>query len=100
MRPILNQECEARRPAIVREALLCFAATLFLFMLTINGHDNSEQAWYSYRVAKQMLTAHAIGFDEPQTGVFNRAPNGRYYESYELGNAVFLLPMTWLNEHL
>jgi hypothetical protein len=100
MRPILNQEFEARRPAIVREALLCFAATLFLFMLTINGHDNSEQAWYSYRVAKQMLTAHAIGFDEPQTGVFNRAPNGRYYESYELGNAVFLLPMTWLNEHL
>jgi hypothetical protein len=88
------------RPSIIREALLCFTAIFFTFLLTSNGHDNSEEGWYSYMVAKQILTAHTIGFDEPQVGVFNRAPNGRYYESYELGSALFMVPTTWFDEQL
>jgi hypothetical protein len=87
-------------PGLRREALLCFTAIFFTFMLTTNGNDNSEEAAYSYRVAKQILTAHSIGFSEPQTGVFNRAPDGRFYESYDLGNTLFMLPTTWLDEQV
>ena len=82
---------------LAREAILLFIAILSLFLLTINGHDNSEESWYSYQVANQILTHHSIGFDDPQKGVFNEAPDGRYYEAYGLGNSLFMLPVTWLD---
>ncbi len=83
-----------------REALFCFLLFFSVFLLTTNGHDNDEEADYSYRVAQQILQHHRLGFEQPQTGVFKAGPDGRYYESYEIGNTLFLVPMAAGNDAL
>jgi len=83
----------------VREGLLCFAAFFIIFTLTHSGYDDSE-APYQYMVARQILIAHALGFSEPQPGIFKVAPNGRTYASHEIGNSLFMLPYAWLNVQL
>jgi dolichyl-phosphate-mannose-protein mannosyltransferase len=90
----------AVRSGTARQALLCFLGMSCIFLLTTNGNDNNEEADYSYRVAKQILTQRRISFTEPESGVFKPGPNGLYYESYEIGNSLFMLPMTWANERL
>jgi hypothetical protein len=85
--------------AVVREGLLCFAVFFIIFTLTHSGYDESE-APYQYMVARQILTAHALGFSEPQRGIFKVAPNGRTYASHEIGNSLFMLPYVLLNVQL
>jgi 4-amino-4-deoxy-L-arabinose transferase-like glycosyltransferase len=90
-------------PATVRtESLLVFALILAVFFLTSAGFDGSE-GFYDYRVAHQVLTRGAIGFESPSdgsymgAGITTIAPNGRTYGSHEFGNSLFLLPAAGFN---
>lgn len=67
-----------------------------LFALSNSGVDTSEGG-YHYQVAYQIIKHGQLGFDTPQPGVFQIAPNGRTYAGHEIGNTLFLLPTTLTN---
>ncbi len=67
-----------------------------LFALTNSGVDSSEGVFH-YQVAVQIIKHGQLGFDTPQDGVFQIAPNGRSYAGHEIGNTLFLLPTALVN---
>ncbi|MGJ5673465.1 MAG: glycosyltransferase family 39 protein [Nostochopsis sp.] len=67
-----------------------------LFALTNSGVDSSEGV-YHYQVAEQIIKHGQLGFDTPQEGIFQVAPNGRSYAGHEIGNTIFLLPTALIN---
>lgn len=67
-----------------------------LFALTNTGSDNSEGLFH-YQVAYQIIKHGQLGFDTPQLGVFQIAPNGRTYAGHEIGNTLFMLPTALIN---
>jgi hypothetical protein len=70
-----------------------------LFALSNSGADNSEGLFH-YRVALQIIKHGQLGFDTPQDGVFQLAPNGRIYAGHEIGNTILMLPTALLNVFL
>ncbi len=70
-----------------------------LFACTNSGVDNSEGLFH-YRVALQIIKHGQLGFDTPQEGVFQIAPNGRFYAGHEIGNTLFMLPTALFNVFL
>ena len=67
-----------------------------LFALSNSGVDSSEGLFH-YKVAVQIVKYGQLGFDTPQDGVFQLAPNGRTYAGHEIGNTLFLLPTAFIN---
>ncbi|WP_315787778.1 glycosyltransferase family 39 protein [Fischerella sp. JS2] len=79
--------------------LLYFSIFVFfwaLFALTNSGVDSSEGLFH-YKVAVQIIKHGQLGFDTPQDGIFQIAPNGRTYAGHEIGNTLFLLPTALIN---
>ncbi len=76
-----------------------FLFALSLFCLTNSGFDTSE-GQYHYMVAKHFVETGQIGFENPQTGAFTTAPNGRSYASHEFGNVLLLIPTAAANHAL
>lgn len=67
-----------------------------LFALTNCGFDTSEGG-YHYQVAVQIVKHGHLGFDNQPAGVFQVAPNGRFYAGHEIGNTLFMLPTAFVN---
>ncbi len=67
-----------------------------LFAMTNSGADSSEGVFH-YQVAVQIIKHRQLGFDTLQTGVFQIAPNGRFYAGHEIGNTLFMLPTAFIN---
>jgi hypothetical protein len=79
--------------------LLYFSIFVFfwaLFAFTNSGVDSSEGLFH-YQVAVQIVKHGQLGFDTPQDGIFQVAPNGRTYAGHEIGNTLFLLPTALIN---
>ncbi|MEH1780015.1 MAG: hypothetical protein V7L26_13015 [Nostoc sp.] len=69
---------------------------LALFALSNCGFDTSEGR-YHYQVAVQIIKHGQLGFDTLPNGVFQVAPNGRFYAGHEIGNTLFMLPTAFIN---
>lgn len=67
-----------------------------LFALSNNGFDTSEGG-YHYQVAVQIIKYGQLSFDTLPNGVFQIAPNGRFYAGHEIGNTLFMLPTAFFN---
>jgi hypothetical protein len=78
------------------ELLAVFVLFGSIFCLTHSGFDSSEGMGH-YKVAELIIREGALGFEQPQDGIFSQAPNGRTYASHEIGNTLFLLPAAALN---
>ena len=91
-----KEQAQSFKPGLRGETFLVFSMLLAVFVATSAGFDTSE-ASYHYEVAEQIVKKGALGFEEPKTGIFTVAPNGRSYASHELGNTVFLLPVAAVN---
>ena len=76
-----------------------FVFALCLFCLTNSGFDSSEGQDH-YKVAKHFVETGQIGFEQPATGIFTIAPNGRTYASHEFGNVLLLIPTATANHAL
>lgn len=79
--------------------LLYFSIFTFyfaLFALSNSGVDSSEGLFH-YQVALQIIKHGQLGFNTPQDGVFQLAPNGRIYAGHEIGNTLFMLPTAFIN---
>lgn len=81
------------RHQIYFNVFVCFWT---LFAICNSGVDSSEGLFH-YRVAVQLIKHGQLGFDTIQDGVFQIAPNGRYYAGHELGNTLFMLPTALIN---
>ncbi|MDF5725255.1 MAG: hypothetical protein PUP91_33355, partial [Rhizonema sp. PD37] len=64
--------------------------------MTNSGFDNSEGLFH-YQVAVQIIKHGQLGFDTLRNGVFQEAPNGRFYAEHEIGNTLFILPTALIN---
>ncbi len=67
-----------------------------LFALTNSGVDNSEGLFH-YQVAVQIIKHGKLGFATLPQGIFQEAPNGRFYAGHEIGNTLFMLPTALIN---
>jgi hypothetical protein len=76
-----------------------FLFALCVFWLTNSGWDFSEGSQH-YLVAEHFVRTGQIGFEQPMTGIFTTAPNGRTYASHEFGNILLLIPTAALNRAL
>lgn len=76
--------------------LSVFAFYCALFALSNSGVDSSEGLFH-YQVAVQIIKQGQLGFDTPQDGIFQLAPNGRTYAGHEIGNTLFMLPTAFIN---
>ncbi len=82
----------------IRLYLSVFAFFWALFALTNNGADLSEGN-YHYMVAEQIVRNGRLSLDSvPPSSVFTLAPDGKFYGSHEIGNALFLLPTAFFND--
>jgi 4-amino-4-deoxy-L-arabinose transferase-like glycosyltransferase len=67
-----------------------------IFALTNSGVDSSEGLFH-YEVAVQIIKHGQLGFATQPEGVFQIAPNGRFYAGHEIGNTLFMLPTAFIN---
>jgi len=79
--------------------MFLFALCLFCLTNSGSGFDSSEGQDH-YRVAKHFVETGQIGFEQPVTGIFTTAPNGRTYASHEFGNVLLLIPAAAANHAL
>lgn len=67
-----------------------------IFAFTNSGVDSSEGLFH-YEVAVQIVKHGQLGFATQPEGVFQVAPNGRFYAGHEIGNTLFMLPTAFIN---
>lgn len=67
-----------------------------IFIISNSGFDTSEGG-YHYQVAVQIIKEGRLSFDTLPDGVFQVAPNGKFYAGHEIGNTLFLLPIAFIN---
>lgn len=67
-----------------------------IFALSNSGVDSSEGLFH-YEVAVQIIKNGQLGFITQPEGVFQIAPNGRFYAGHEIGNTLFMLPTAFIN---
>lgn len=67
-----------------------------IFIISNSGFDTSEGG-YHYQVAVQIIKEGRLSFDTLPPGVFQVAPNGKFYAGHEIGNTLFLLPIAFIN---
>jgi hypothetical protein len=67
-----------------------------IFALTNSGIDSSEGLFH-YEVAVQIIKHGQLGFVTQPEGIFQVAPNGRFYAGHEIGNTLFMLPTAFVN---
>ncbi|BAZ41407.1 hypothetical protein NIES4101_73730 [Calothrix sp. NIES-4101] len=67
-----------------------------IFALTNSGVDSSEGLFH-YEVAVQIVKHGQLGFATQPEGIFQVAPNGRFYAGHEIGNTLFMLPVAFVN---
>ncbi|PAX45867.1 glycosyltransferase family 39 protein [Brunnivagina elsteri] len=67
-----------------------------IFALTNSGVDSSEGLFH-YEVAVQIIKHGQLGFATQPEGIFQIAPNGRFYAGHEIGNTLFMLPTAFVN---
>jgi hypothetical protein len=78
-----------RRPRAIGWAL--FAALLSVYWLTNSGFDVTE-GLDDLCLAGHLLQTRTLGFERDPGGISAAGPDGRFYMSHDVGNAVALLP--------
>jgi 4-amino-4-deoxy-L-arabinose transferase-like glycosyltransferase len=85
--------------SIPLQCLLLTVALICLLVLTHDGFDTSEGV-YHYEVAHQIARYGEFGIPHHMEGMLWAAPNGRTYTVHEFGNALFLVPVAFLNSQI
>lgn len=86
-----------KRRKLFLQAFFVFTFFLSLFFLTNSGGDTSEGS-YDFLVAQRIIRVGEISFVEKPNYGFTIAPNGKFYNNHEIGNAVFMIPTALLDE--